>query len=86
MISDGGSLSAYLATLDRLEPLIEGATWVVPGHSMPIDPVQAAAVLREDRAYLEALRDQGAGAHCRWRGATRTQKGHARGQRVSATG
>ena len=62
MISDGGSVGAYLATLDRLEPLVEGATWVVPGHSAPIDPVQAAAVLREDRAYLEALRERGADA------------------------
>ena len=59
MISDGGSVGAYLATLDRLEPLVEGATWVVPGHSAPIDPVQAAAVLREDRAYLEALLEDG---------------------------
>jgi glyoxylase-like metal-dependent hydrolase (beta-lactamase superfamily II) len=62
MISEGGSVSAYLATLDRLEPLIEGATWVVPGHGTPIEPVRAAAVLREDRAYLEALRDRGADA------------------------
>jgi glyoxylase-like metal-dependent hydrolase (beta-lactamase superfamily II) len=75
MISDGGSLSAYLATLDRLEPLVEGATWVVPGHSTPIDPVQAAAVLREDRAYLEALRDQGAGAPLPLARRTGTQKG-----------
>jgi glyoxylase-like metal-dependent hydrolase (beta-lactamase superfamily II) len=62
MISDGGSVGAYLATLDRLEPLVEGATWVVPGHGTPVDPVQAAAVLREDRAYLEALRESGADA------------------------
>jgi hypothetical protein len=55
-------VGAYLATLDRLEPLVEGATWVVPGHSAPIDPAQAAAVLREDRAYLEALRERGADA------------------------
>jgi hypothetical protein len=27
-----------------------------------VDPVQAAAVLREDRAYLEALRESGADA------------------------
>jgi glyoxylase-like metal-dependent hydrolase (beta-lactamase superfamily II) len=62
MISDGGSVGAYLATLDRLEPLVEGATWVVPGHGTPVDPVQAAAVLREDRAYLDALRESGADA------------------------
>jgi glyoxylase-like metal-dependent hydrolase (beta-lactamase superfamily II) len=59
MISATGSLDAYLATLDRLEPLVEGATWIVPGHGPPMDPGQAGAVLREDRAYLQALRDRG---------------------------
>ena len=55
MLSLGGSRSAYLATLDRLEPLVEAAEHVVPGHGGPIDAVRAAAILREDRAYLEAL-------------------------------
>ncbi|MDQ3741855.1 MAG: MBL fold metallo-hydrolase, partial [Actinomycetota bacterium] len=32
MISEGGSRSAYLATLARLEPLVEQAAAVVPGH------------------------------------------------------
>jgi glyoxylase-like metal-dependent hydrolase (beta-lactamase superfamily II) len=62
MISGGGSLSAYLATLDRLEPVVEQAAHVVPGHGGAIDGVRAAAILREDRAYLEALRDRGADA------------------------
>jgi glyoxylase-like metal-dependent hydrolase (beta-lactamase superfamily II) len=62
MISDGGSVSAYLATLGRLEPVVEGAAWVVPGHGPPVDGVRAAAVLREDRAYLEALPERGAEA------------------------
>jgi glyoxylase-like metal-dependent hydrolase (beta-lactamase superfamily II) len=52
-----GSTNAYLATLKRLEPLVEEAEHVVPGHGGPIDGVRAAAILREDRAYLEALRD-----------------------------
>lgn len=55
MISEGGSRSAYLATLARLEPLVEQATWVVPGHGEPLDATRALALLREDRAYLEAL-------------------------------
>ena len=55
-------MSAYLATLERLEPLLEGATWVVPGHGPPVDGVRAAALLREDRAYLEALQERGAEA------------------------
>ena len=62
MISRGGSVSAYLATLRRLEPLVEQADHVVPGHGGPIDGVRAAAILREDLAYLEALADVGADA------------------------
>jgi glyoxylase-like metal-dependent hydrolase (beta-lactamase superfamily II) len=62
MLSGTGSLSAYLATLDRLEPLVEQADHVVPGHGEPIDGTRAAAILREDRAYLQALRERGAEA------------------------
>jgi glyoxylase-like metal-dependent hydrolase (beta-lactamase superfamily II) len=57
MISEGGSVSAYLATLNRLEPLVEAADHVVPGHGGPIDAQRALAILREDRAYLEGLPD-----------------------------
>jgi glyoxylase-like metal-dependent hydrolase (beta-lactamase superfamily II) len=57
MISAGGSVSAYLATLERLRPLVEQAEHVVPGHGGPIDAVRALAILREDVAYLEALPD-----------------------------
>jgi glyoxylase-like metal-dependent hydrolase (beta-lactamase superfamily II) len=62
MLSPGGSIEAYLATLDRLEPLVEDAATVVPGHGERLDGVRAAAILREDRAYLEALRERGADA------------------------
>ena len=61
-ISQGGSVAGYLATLARLEPLVEQAAHVVPGHGPPLDPVRAAAILREDRAYLEDLRERGAEA------------------------
>jgi glyoxylase-like metal-dependent hydrolase (beta-lactamase superfamily II) len=47
---------AYLATLARLEPLVDQADHVVPGHGAPIDGARAAAILREDRAYLEGLK------------------------------
>jgi glyoxylase-like metal-dependent hydrolase (beta-lactamase superfamily II) len=57
MLSPGGSRDAYLATLARLEALVEAAAHVVPGHGAPLDSVRAAAILREDRAYLEALPD-----------------------------
>jgi glyoxylase-like metal-dependent hydrolase (beta-lactamase superfamily II) len=56
------SASAYLATLARLEPLVEQAEHVVPGHGAPIDGTRAAAILNEDRAYLEALLEHGAEA------------------------
>lgn len=52
-ISDGGSRTAYAATLNRLAPLVEAAEHVVPGHGAVLDPVRAAAILREDLRYLE---------------------------------
>jgi glyoxylase-like metal-dependent hydrolase (beta-lactamase superfamily II) len=55
MLSPGGSVAAYIATLNRLEPLVEQAEHVVPGHGGPIDGTRALAILREDRAYLAAL-------------------------------
>jgi glyoxylase-like metal-dependent hydrolase (beta-lactamase superfamily II) len=61
-ISEGGSASAYQATLDRLEPLVERVEHVVPGHGGAIEAERALAVLREDRAYLTALLDEGEGA------------------------
>ena len=62
MLSEGGSLSAYRATLQRLEPLVERAASVVPGHGGVIDGVRAAAILREDLAYLDALERDGEAA------------------------
>jgi glyoxylase-like metal-dependent hydrolase (beta-lactamase superfamily II) len=62
MLSESGSASAYLATLARLEPLVAQADHVVPGHGAPLDGTRAAAILREDRAYVEALLEHGAAA------------------------
>jgi glyoxylase-like metal-dependent hydrolase (beta-lactamase superfamily II) len=62
MLSDSGSAAAYLATLGRLEPLVEQADHVVPGHGAPIDGTRAAAILREDRAYVQALVEHGKAA------------------------
>jgi glyoxylase-like metal-dependent hydrolase (beta-lactamase superfamily II) len=56
------SARAYLATLGRLEPLVEQASHVVPGHGGPIDAARAAAILREDVAYVEALLADGEAA------------------------
>ena len=62
MLHAKGAARAYLATLARLEPLVEQADHVVPGHGAPIDSARAAAILREDRAYLEALLEHGEAA------------------------
>ena len=56
MISTGGSLEEYLATLRTLEALLEHAELIVPGHGHPLPREQAQQILAEDRAYLEALR------------------------------
>jgi glyoxylase-like metal-dependent hydrolase (beta-lactamase superfamily II) len=61
-ISESGSVSAYLATLARLEPLVEGAEHVVPGHGAVLDSERALGLLREDRAYLSALVERGSDA------------------------
>jgi glyoxylase-like metal-dependent hydrolase (beta-lactamase superfamily II) len=60
MVED--SIGNYLATLRVLEPLVQEAEWVVPGHGGPIDAQRALAILREDVAYLEALQSDGAAA------------------------
>jgi glyoxylase-like metal-dependent hydrolase (beta-lactamase superfamily II) len=51
-ISDGGSRDAYLATLERLRPLVAQAQWVVPGHGAPTEGARASAILDEDVRYL----------------------------------
>jgi glyoxylase-like metal-dependent hydrolase (beta-lactamase superfamily II) len=51
------SIDGYLATLARLEPLVEQAEYIVPGHGGPIEGTAARALLLEDRDYLEALRE-----------------------------
>ena len=55
----GHDLGDYLGTLERLEPYVERAHAVVPGHGEVLDGERAAAILREDRAYLTSLRDTG---------------------------
>jgi glyoxylase-like metal-dependent hydrolase (beta-lactamase superfamily II) len=62
MISEGGSLGAYAATLERLRPLVEAAETVVPGHGGPVSGSDARVVLGEDIEYLASLGSDGAGA------------------------
>jgi glyoxylase-like metal-dependent hydrolase (beta-lactamase superfamily II) len=59
-LSPGASVDGYLATLRRFAPLVTQADIVVPGHGEPLDGARAAAILREDVAYLEGLRGEDA--------------------------
>jgi glyoxylase-like metal-dependent hydrolase (beta-lactamase superfamily II) len=62
MLSPGGGIAAYLATLERLQPLVAVAEHVIPGHGPVLDSERATAILEEDRAYLQALSERGAEA------------------------
>ena len=59
MISEGGSLAAYQATLELLRGLVGRAQTVVPGHGGPIAPARALELLEQDATYLEALDREG---------------------------
>ena len=48
MISQGGSLTAYRATLERLRELVGRAQTVVPGHGAPVAPGRALEILEQD--------------------------------------
>jgi glyoxylase-like metal-dependent hydrolase (beta-lactamase superfamily II) len=55
MISAGGSLDDYRATLARLAPLVERADTIVAGHGSPHDHEAALRILDEDMDYLDLL-------------------------------
>jgi glyoxylase-like metal-dependent hydrolase (beta-lactamase superfamily II) len=55
MLSPGGSLETYRATLARLGPLVDTAESVVPGHGAVHDRASALRILDEDVDYLDAL-------------------------------
>jgi glyoxylase-like metal-dependent hydrolase (beta-lactamase superfamily II) len=61
-ISPGGSVEAYLATLERLRALLERAETAVPGHGRPLERATALRLLDEDATYLRALSADGAEA------------------------
>lgn len=48
-------VDAYLASLDRIEGLLDGLEVVVPGHGPPLPRAQARAQLERDRAYIQAV-------------------------------
>jgi glyoxylase-like metal-dependent hydrolase (beta-lactamase superfamily II) len=55
MLSDGGDIDAYTATLERLRPLIAVSEYVVPGHGPVLDREGALALLEEDLDYVRSL-------------------------------
>jgi len=57
MLSAGGSLAAYRATLERLAPLVDRAEWVIPGHGAPVAREPAQEILAGDETYLDALQN-----------------------------
>jgi len=61
-LSAGDTADAYLATLERLRPLLVETEHVVPGHGPVTDADRALGVLEEDVAYLGELRRRGAAA------------------------
>lgn len=62
VLGEGGSVDFYLATLERLRPLVSSAEHVVPGHGPVLDSERALEVLKADLDYMSALRDVGAAA------------------------
>jgi glyoxylase-like metal-dependent hydrolase (beta-lactamase superfamily II) len=61
-LNAGDTVEAYLATLERLRPLLGQAEHVVPGHGPFTDGAHALQMLEEDVAYLNELREHGADA------------------------
>jgi glyoxylase-like metal-dependent hydrolase (beta-lactamase superfamily II) len=78
-VNDAGDVDAYLATLERLRPLVAHAAHVVPGHGPVLDSDRALAVLDEDVGYLHALCKRGAASAPPRRGTpSLRQTAHAR--------
>ncbi|HEX4188389.1 MAG TPA: MBL fold metallo-hydrolase [Solirubrobacteraceae bacterium] len=61
-VGAAGGVERYLATLERLRPLVAGAEHIVPGHGSVLDAPRALEVLEQDALYVQQLRDRGAEA------------------------
>lgn len=73
-LNEGDRIDAYLATLERLRPLLAQAEQVVPGHGPAMDGARARALLEEDATYLSELRKRGAEAELPASRRTRQQR------------
>ncbi len=58
-LNAGERIDTYLATLERLRPLVAVAEHIVPGHGPVLDGARALEILAEDAGYLSALRERG---------------------------
>lgn len=58
----GDRVEEYLETLERLRGLLGRVEQVVPGHGPRMGPERAMEVCEQDIAYLQDLRERGAGA------------------------
>jgi glyoxylase-like metal-dependent hydrolase (beta-lactamase superfamily II) len=87
VIGEGGSVDAYIATLERLRPLVDAAEKVVPGHGEPLERDRAGQLLDEDLNYLSALKNEGSNAQLppERRSAAQRQIHEANVSRVAAT-
>jgi glyoxylase-like metal-dependent hydrolase (beta-lactamase superfamily II) len=87
MLSPGGSIAAYRATLGRLAELARAAGWVVPGHGAPLPAERALEILVEDDAYLRDLsEDPDAAVPPRGHSSPTQKRIHALNLRVNADG
>lgn len=62
MLNPGADVEAYLATLERLRPLLDRVEHVVPGHGPVLAPERALEVMEQDLAYLRDLGESGSDA------------------------
>jgi glyoxylase-like metal-dependent hydrolase (beta-lactamase superfamily II) len=62
MLGDGGAVVSYIATLERLRPLVAASAHVVPGHGPVLDRTTALALLEDDIGYMRSLAEHGADA------------------------
>lgn len=54
-VPNRAAITDYLATLNKLEGVINTLQWVVPGHGMPASQSEALGRVNLDRAYLSKL-------------------------------
>jgi glyoxylase-like metal-dependent hydrolase (beta-lactamase superfamily II) len=82
----GSDLATYLATLERLRPLVGDVDQVVPGHGPTLDRERALVVVDEDRGYMRELAERGADAEPPGRCQTKAQyAAHAQNLALLAT-